>query len=234
MNSIRQAITAILVLIFIGLSVPMEADAGDLSSRLNRLTRRKNMLYLPSRLVIGEENRFVIKGTPGSQAVLYVSPLDKGYVLPNGQSLQVGKEHEKLNVTIPEKGVVEILVPLPNDAGWVGRQLFVDAILLSEGETEEQLSVDYVSIMDSTGRQADRNAVEIFAPATEGHTTVMPMMPGLNPQVFNRLTTLSEVYTDGDERKKELIDDGEIDRSVDIDSNVFINRPGYTTPGANR
>lgn len=209
------------------------AFSGDLSSRLNRLSQRQNILYLPGRLVIGEENRFVIKGTPGSQAVLFISPLDKGYTLPNGQQLRVGQEHEKLQAVIPEKGVLEIMVPLPNDNGWVGRQLFADAILLNDGETEEEVSVDYVAIMDATGRRADHNAIEIFAPATAGHTTVMPMMPGLDPQTFNKLTTLSEVYANGDERKKELLDDGSIDRSVDIDSNIFINRPGYTTPGGN-
>ena len=53
---------------------------------------------------------------------------------------------------------------------------------------------------------------------------VMPGMPGFNPQVFSQLTTLGDVYNSGDERKKQLLDNGNINKDREMDQNPFIRR----------
>jgi hypothetical protein len=195
------------------------ACAQKYESRLNKLLIRKSDLYLPTRLVLGEAGRFVVKAQPGSQVKVFISPKASGYVLPNGVPLRVGEEVQELSGTVPETGVLELMIEMPNQEGLDGKVIYVDAVA---GPSDEALAP--IDLVDSTGRRTDTNTLVITKPAEKGGPMIMPSMPGFDPQMFNRLTTMGDIYTSQDERKKQLLDEGNVDPNRQMDQNPFINR----------
>jgi hypothetical protein len=196
---------------------PVQAQKYE--SRLNRLLIRKSDLYLPARLVLGETGRFVVKAQPGSQVKVFMSPQGEGYVLPNGVALRVGEEVQELAGIVPETGVLELMVEMPNQDGLEGKVIYVDAVA---GPSDEALAP--IDLVDSTGRRTDTNTLVITKAAEKGGPLIMPSMPGFDPQIFNRLTTMGDIYTSQDERKKQLLDEGNVDQNRRMDQNPFINR----------
>ncbi len=51
-----------------------------------------------------------------------------------------------------------------------------------------------------------------------------PSMPGMDPRLLNRLTTLGTIYSKKDDPRRDLIDNGDIDQEREMDRNPFINR----------
>lgn len=196
------------------------AHAEKYQSRLNSLLLRKNDVYLPNRLTLGQEARFVVKAQPGSLVKLFISTQGEGKVLPNDVALRVGEDAQVLSGTVPESGVLELKMDVPKDPGLDGHMIYVDAVA---GASEDELKP--IDLVDSTGRRTDQNALPLMAQAEGGSgPSVMPAMPGISPQVFNQLTTMGNIYSQGDSEKKKLLDNGSINRERDIDRNPFVNR----------
>lgn len=197
------------------------AQAEQYQSRLGSLLLNKASFYLPGRLVLGQDNRFTIKARPGSQVRVFISPQSEGYLFADRLPLQVGTEVEELTGTIPESGVLELTLPLPNEASWDGQVLYVDAVV---GQAPD--FSDYVrpELVDATGRRTTHNLLVLTKPAEKNGMTILPAVPGMDPQVFNQVTTLSEIYTSQDARRKQLLMDGNINRDAQIDQNSLINR----------
>lgn len=225
--NIVAALLLLLALVGVALLIPANA-AQKHQSRLGRILLNRNMLYLPSRLVLGEENSFMVKAPAGSRVLLFISPQPAGYRLPDGQALRVGEEHEKIQGTVSEKGVLEILLPVPDEESWAGRKLYVDAVLIPPGmDGDDRVSgLETLQLVNAQGHRTDNNALVLALPADEGNMMVMPSVPGMDPALFQRLNDFSAALQ-GDERKKELLDMGDIDRDAEIDQNTLINRPGY-------
>lgn len=198
---------------------PLPAQAQKYESRLSKLLIRKSNLYLPTRLVLGEGSKFVVKAQPGDKVRVFISPKAEGYVLPNGTALRVGTEAHELSGTVPETGVLELQLDMPKEEGLIGKVVYVDAVA---GASDEALAP--IDLIDSTGRRTDTNTLVISKPADKGGAMIMPGIPGLDPQLFNRMATLGEIYTSDDERKKQLLDTGIINRDVEMEQNSFINR----------
>lgn len=192
-------------------------------SRLNQLMLNKATVFLPSRLTLGEDTRFVFKGKPGNQVILYISPKNEGYTLPNGMALHVGEDFEKLEGTISDKGVLELSLPVPDEPQWEGRYLFVDAITWAADDFSD---VQQIQMLDSTGRRTGQNALVMALPAKTGGFSVMPSMPGIPGGALQQLTTTSQIMNSGDDRKKELLDDGTRNSDSLLDRNSFVTRPG--------
>jgi hypothetical protein len=196
------------------------AHAEPYQSRLNSLLLRKNDVYLPNRLTLGQEARFIVKATPGSLVKLFVSAQGEGKILPNDVALRVGDDAQELSGIVPENGVLELKMDVPRDPDLEGRIVYVDAVA---GTSEENLKP--INLVDSTGRRTDENALPMMAQVVGGSgPSVMPAMPGVSPQVFNQLTTMGNIYSQGDKEKKDLLDNGDINRDRNIDRNPFINR----------
>lgn len=193
--------------------------AEKYESRLSRLLIRKSDVYLPTRLVLGEEARFVIKAAPGNQVKLLMSPSAEGYLLPNGTALRVGSDAQILEGTVPETGILELKMDMPKDPELEGKVLYVDAVA---GLSEE--SLEPMGMVDATGRRTGSNSLVIVKPAERGGPSILPNMPGLSPQVFNQLTQLGDVYSNKDDNRKNLLDNGDINRDRQMDQNPFIQR----------
>lgn len=196
------------------------AHAEQYKSRLNSLLLRKNDVYLPTRLLLGQEARFVVKAQPGSLIKVFISTEAEGKVLSNDVALRVGADAQELTGTVPDTGVLELKMAVPADPELDGRLVYVDAVA---GSSEDTLTP--IDLVDPTGRRTEQNAIPMMKQVDGGGgAMVMPSMPGLSPQVFNQLTTMGGIYSGGDTEKKKLLDDGTINRDRNIDRNPFINR----------
>lgn len=222
-NFTRRALSLLTLVLITGTATavvwPEMSHAEKYQSRLNSLLLKKNDLYLPTRLVLGEEVRFVVKAPAGNMVKILVSAKSEGYVLPNGTPLSVGEEVQELTGTVPANGVLELKLSMPKDPSMEGKVVYVAGVV---GPSEEAFAP--IDLIDSTGRRTEENALVIVKPVEAGGPSIMPSMPGLSPQVFNQLTTMSEIYGKGDNSKKQLLDNGDINRDRAIDQNPFINR----------
>jgi hypothetical protein len=215
------AVLSALSLLTIGwVAAPAKAQAEEqpYQSRLSRLLLHRNDLYLPTRLVMGEDAHFVVKAQPGSKVKVLLSGKSEGYTLPNGMPLRVGEDAQELSGTVPENGVLELKMEMPKDPDLEGKVLYVDAVA---GLTDDSLQP--VALVDATGRRTDVNTLTIVKPPEKGGTAILPSMPGLSPQVFNQLTQMGDAYSKGDDRKN-LLDNGDINRDRQIDQNPFVQR----------
>lgn len=197
----------------------LPASAERYQGRLSTLLAKKRELYLPNRLVLGEEARFVVRGQAGDQVRVFLSPQSEGFELSDGVFLRVGKSPETLTGVIPETGVLELKMPVPANEDLSGKVLYVDA---ATGPTEEALVP--LELIDATGRKAETNALVLTKRVTGGGAPILPYMPGVSPQLFNQLTTLGDIYTKGDDHRRQLLDTGEINRNRELDKNPFTNR----------
>lgn len=219
----------LLSLLALSLAVPMATmgvpvQAGEVrNSRLSQLIRKKPSMYLPSRMVIGIENKFTLQGNPGTQVVLYLSPDAEGMKAPDGQMLRVGTENQEVSGIIPDNGVLELTVPLPNEEELVGKNIFVEAI---GWKSEDYSDLSVFELVDSTGRRSSENYLAISKQSNGKGAFVLPSMPGMPAGLMQQISNLSEIQNEGDPRKKELLDNGNIDRNNFMDRNIFINRPG--------
>ena len=221
----KQWMAAILMTaLFIGANGPVvpSASAEVRNSRLSQLIKRKPNLYLPSRLLIGQENKFTLQGTPGHEVTLYISPQDAGLKAPNGQLLRVGEESEAIKGIIPQNGVLSLAIPLPDDTELDGKEIFVEAITWKAPDYSD---LEILELVDSTGRRSSENKLAIAKPTKGKGAFILPSMPGVSPQMIQQITTLSEIQK-GDTRKRDLIYSGDVNKDILQDQNVFINRPG--------
>ncbi len=193
------------------------AFAEKYQSRLNSLILKKNDVYLPTRLVLGEEVQFVVKAAAGSHVKLLLSGQSSGYNLPNGTSLRVGPESQELSGVVPENGVLQLKMTMPNDADMDGKILYIDAV---SGETDDTLAP--MELVDATGRRTANNALAIVKPSDAGSMSIMPNMPGVSPQLMTQLNNLTTMQSNPN--AKQLIDNGNINRDRSIDQNPFAYR----------
>lgn len=222
----RKPVSALLSLsLCLSLLAASSAQAEKYQSRLNSLLIHQSNLYLPTRLVMGESTRFVVKSNPGDKVKVLLSAKGEGYTLPNGTPLHVGAEVQELTGTVPDTGVLELTIEMPKDEALEGQTVYVDA---AAGPSDEALKP--IDLIDPTGRRAEANVLVIAKPAEKGGPNFMPSMPGVDPQLMQRLSDMSSM---SDEKRKQLIDNGDINRDLDTDKNPFARhgfQPGIGGP----
>jgi hypothetical protein len=200
------------------------ANAEPYQGRLGQLLIQANEVYLPSRLVVGQDATFTIKAPAGSVAKVFLSPASSGYVLNNKLPLQVGDNPETLSGTVPASGVLQLKFTTPNNPELDGKSLYVDAVI---GSTEQALNA--ATLIQANGHKTQQNQLAIVVPAKKNGPAVLPSMPGVSPQLFNQITNVVDTYSKGDEDAKNMLDKGDINRDRPADQNPFINRG--LTPG---
>lgn len=198
------------------------SEAMERVSRLNSLIVQKPTLYMPPRLLIGQDNKFILKGKAGNKAMLYLSPSSSGMRAPNGLDLRIGEEHQKISGIFPENGVLVLTVPVPKESSLIGKTLYLEAITWSQPDYSD---LEVLSITDFTGRRTSENALAIDKPADGKGSPIMPALPGVPTQLLNRLNTFNDLR-----QKPELNDQGAINRNVPLDQNSFYNPYGTNGP----
>lgn len=218
----KRLLLVMLTLLGVGLLWAMPARAEEYQSRLQQLVQQRASLFLPLRLVLGQDNQFTVKAKPGSKVMLYVSPTSGGFVTPNGIALRVGEDHEKFFAEIAGNGVAQLKVELPAEDEWENRELYVDAVVW---QAEDYSDIQPMQMIDGSGRRTSANALTMVKPSEKGGWAIMPNIPGVNAAALQQLESTSNALGEGNDRKKELLDDGDINRGTLLDKNSLINRP---------
>ena len=214
-----------ILLAAVAFSAVLPAHAGNLS-KLNQQLQAKTRLYLPNRLYVGEGNKLSIQGKPGALVILYASPTSTGAAAPNEMPLNVGTNLQAFSSKIGDNGVATIPLALPPELD--GKALFMDAVVYTQPDFSDMTKVD---ILDSAGQLTANNQVMIVKPNLKGGkgASLMPGMPGMNPQMMQQLQTMSEAQSDP--RKRDLLYKGDRDGTRLQDKNSFIPIPGLPTGG---
>ena len=207
---------------------PQTAEAGARpKSRLNQLIRNKPNLYMPTRLVIGEDNKFVVRAPAGNKVVIFLSPFNSGMTTPNGKPLRVGKENQLLEGYTSEKGVAVLTVPLPDEKSLSGQPVYIEGYTV--GDTEGYSDLEVLELLKPNGHAASNNVVMIQEPNETHGAMVMPGIPGVGSDMLRRLSTMGDVMNSPDrDRMNDLVDDGSIESDTTLDRNTFITRPDGT------
>lgn len=211
-----------------GANVPVSWAQARAGGRLSQLIQQKASLYLPTRLLWGQENRILVKATPGARVMVYLSPQDEGFTTPNGLALRVGANPQALCGVASDKGVAVITLTLPDPepspegetAEPKERTAFLDAVTYQKDDFSDMTAVEFI---DPTGRATASNQTRLTRPADGKGAMFFPGMPGVSGDLVRRLSTLGDLQN-GDARKRELVDEGQRNLNVDQDRNVFIRR----------
>lgn len=201
------------------LALPVPSHAQKYQSRLNSLLLKKNDAYLPTRLIIGEEAKFVVKAPAGSKVKVFLSSKGEGYMLPSGTPLRVGEDAQEISGVMPENGVLELKTQMPKDPELEGKIVYVEVV---SGATDEDLAP--IDLVDATGRRTTENTLVLMKQAEMGGPSLLPSMPGISPQVLSQLSNMGSAFAKGDNNQKQLLDDGTINRDREMDRNPFVRR----------
>lgn len=194
------------------------------AGRLSGLIRETPNLYLPTRLIIGEEQTILVKAPAGNKVVVFISPQSSGYPdAPNGLDLNIGADVERLEAVANEKGVAKIILSLPKNENMAGRHIFMDGYT---HQSEDGSDAMRLSWMDPTGRQTAVNSVQLAMPSDGTGAMILPGMPGIGGDMMRRIGTMQDIRKGGD-RLKDLVDDGSRTDSM-YDRNAFTQRPDGT------
>lgn len=204
-------VIALYLVLFVGISWTTPANALKLSD----LVKKSPEVYLPSQLLPGEPATFTVKAKPGQFVKLILSSYAQGLELDNGVALRVGTPTVEGGATVPESGVVEITVTIPDSYEVLGDKQFVEAVVWSN---PDQSDAQVSKVVDNSGLTTQSNYVAIGTPADPGATLVMPGGDANMTNLFRSVTTLNDVGKDP--RKKQLLDDGAINRNRQLDRNL--------------
>lgn len=187
------------------------------ASRLKDLIKKAPELYLPSQLLPNTVAKFTVKGQPGQKVLLMLSTQPQGYLLPNGMPLKIGEPNEAQEAVIPETGVVDIEMPMPDQIGEPGLKRFIEAVLYNNADMSDAQVAS--AINPETGLPG-LNAVAVGAIAENTNPGILPGDAQTN-QIFRSLTAFNEAQSD--DRKKKLLDDGKINRDRANDQTYLLN-----------
>ena len=220
-------LASVLANLILACLLPPEAHAAPPPrGRLSRLIRKKPRLYMPTRLIVGEDNRFVVQAPAGSHVVLLMSPKPEGAMAPDGTPLAVGKDFQTLETVTAANGVVELILPIPAQKALRDRVVYVDAYTY---QAEDYSDLQRLELTDAAGRASSgSNALLMTHRPEGGGPMVLPGMPGMPVNLMQQLGTLGEMM-EGDERKRDLLDEGTMNRDVLRDQNVLA--PGVLPQG---
>lgn len=162
-------------------------------------------VYLPSKLIIGQDNVFIIKGKPGSKVSLAVSNTNRGAQPLFGNKLRLGKTEETFEETMPATGVLEIKYNVPNDESLIDKiKYFEVAIWKKPDFSDMKLAIS----ISPSGRETKNNGVKIAEPPSSGKSpTFAPVMPGIGQDIVRSIEKIKEAKDA--KINPDLLDDGE-------------------------
>ena len=176
---------------------------------LNVSTR--SSVFLPSKLIIGQKNVFIIKGDPGSKVSLAISNANRGAKPLAGKRLRLGETEKTIEAVMPATGVVEINYDLPEDESLINRVKYFEVALWKK---EDFSDLELARTMSPSGVETLQNGVVISLPPTKHKgPSFAPVLPGVGQEVLRSLEHIQKVK-DG-KVSNELLDDGDTPAFLD-------------------
>lgn len=147
------------------------AQVLNLSSARIAVDYNKAEVYKPSKLLLGGETKFIVKGEPGSKVLLLFSETNNGGE-PFGEiKLRIGSVAAKEQGMIDEKGIAELLFSLDGDKTSIGKKLYFEAIIWTK---EDFSDAQKARIIEINGQETLNNAL-VIAPSPKEKA-----LPGFN------------------------------------------------------
>lgn len=162
-------------------------------------------VYLPSKLIIGQDNIFIVKGSPGSKVSLAVSDANKGAKPLFGNALRLGNTEETFEEIMPAAGVLEIKYSVPDDESLVDKVKYFEVAIWKKSDfSDMQLAVS----VSPSGRETKNNGIAIAYPPSSGKTpTFAPVLPGIGEDIVRSIEKIKDAKDAN--INPDLLDEGE-------------------------
>lgn len=150
-------------------------------SALSSLIQQKPLVYKPTKLIIGQDNKFLIKAAPNTNVIFITSAEATGASTYLGQTLRLGTILNKIDAKTAENGVVEVNLPISNDKTLIGTNIYFEVLILNNNNPEE---ATLAQVMSPAARESALNVVAIYdKPKNLGMPSLDPLVPGLTDNV---------------------------------------------------
>jgi hypothetical protein len=161
-------------------------------------------VFLPSKLIIGQENSFRIKGPPGSKVSLAISSTNKGAKPLFGQQLRIGPAEKTIEGEIPATGILELKYEIPDDTNLINSIRFVEAAVWKANDYSD---IQIATTISSSGRETLHNGITITHPPSDGKKPMFgPVIPGVGQEIIRTIENIQRAK-DGS-INPDLLEDG--------------------------
>lgn len=161
-------------------------------------------VYKPTKLILGDKNKFIVKAQPGSYVLLAISQVNKGAPLFYGKKLRLGANIQTIESKISNNGITELIYTLPDNQDMEGDLLFFE-VMVSKDKTFKNPQI--AQIIASNGRQSVDNGIIITKkPENVSAPTFGAAIPGTNMNINNALQSIERI-NEGQPRQFEPMED---------------------------
>lgn len=155
------------------------------------LTGSTAQVFLPSKLILGQDNKFVIKGNPGSKVSLAISNSNHGAKPIMGINLRLGETEQTIESTIPATGVVELIYKVPSNEELLDKIKYVEVAIWSKVDFSD---IAIAKSIGASGRETLNNGLAIVLPPESGKKpTFEPVIPGISGDLFKSIQAMKDV-----------------------------------------
>lgn len=148
-------------------------------------------VYKPTRLIVGKETKFIIKGFPKSNVSLLMSESNEGAPLFYGQKLNLGADITAKEAVIPENGVLELGIKLPDDKKLEDQVRYFEVAVW---KNKDYSDLKLAKIVGPNGQRTGLNKIKIYLPNEDStRPTFAPVMPGMPVNMIQTMQTIEKI-----------------------------------------
>lgn len=174
------------------------------AAKLSDLIKQPSQLYLPSQIIPGKTALFTIKSKPGRHVKVVLSRYAESAGTP-----MIAQE-----AVIPVTGVLQLPIAIPDNPTALGDKQIVSAWVWSNPDQSDR---ETVQILSNAGTPSESREVAVGTEPERGGFMLLPGDTNM-AGIMRSLTTLQEVGDDP--RKRQLLDEGTINRKRELDKNL--------------
>jgi hypothetical protein len=167
------------------------------------------MLYKPTKLIIGKENKFSIKADPKSYVSLLISSSNDGTAMFKGQKLKLGEDIQIIEGTVPDNGLLELSFTLPDNKDLNEKVFYFEAIVSKDTNYTNPMKA---KTMGASGRETNDNSVMAALPSKDksgvGFTPALPGAPVQMYQTMQMIQDMKQQAAEGKDSDETYKDDG--------------------------
>lgn len=168
-------------------------------------------VYLPSKLIIGQDNKFIIKGPAGNKVSLAISNTNRGSEPIAGHELRLGQTETTIEGVIPATGILELNYSVPNDETLVDNVKYFEAAIWGNDDFSD---LRIAKIIGTSGKETLNNGVAITLPPSKGgSTSFSAMIPGAPMELIRSVDQIKK-YQEG-KINPELLENGKMPAYLD-------------------
>lgn len=163
----------------------------NLSSSNNMQSKEYASVYKPTKLILGKENIFKVKTTPGDKVVLMISGSNSGAETFHSQNLRLGKDIVSVQGITPANGLLELKFELPNQKEMNGKVVFFEVLTWSKEDFQD---IKKAKVMGNDCKEISSNAILVsFPPADLSRPSLAPIIPMVPPEFMQAIDSVEKI-----------------------------------------